>query len=168
MSYSKYSALTLLLFVAGCGSDNDPAPDLAPTLAAIADQTITANEASNAIAINIDDEVPATVRIAVQSDNDRLLPAASLALGGGGADRTLTVSPVIDELGSGMVTIMATDEEGQTDAINFTVTVVAQQVSLTNFTRETFALDANTSPVLINAVEFIEDTGSDDFADLLQ
>ena len=156
------------LLLAACDNrDGEPA-NQAPTIAAIADQVISANISSDSITVVIDDETPDTVTLAVASDNDRLLPASMIDVGGAGATRSVVLTPTSDELGSAVVSITATDGNGRASTTRFAVDVVAQQVSLLTFTRDTFAADENSEPVLINAIEFVQDTGNDDFADLLQ
>ncbi len=166
---AKFFALSACAtLTVGCSSSDRPPPtDQAPRIAAVADQRIVANVPSTAIRLTIGDEEPATVTLDVAADNTQLLPTDGLIIDGSDADRTLTLVPRLDELGIGLISVTATDAAGQSSTIEFTVEVTPQQVSLLTFTRQTFVGGENGPQVLINAVEFTDDVGNDDFADLL-
>ncbi len=157
------------LLVAGCGgSDFSPAPvNTAPTISAIADQNTTANEQSPAVAFTVTDEQTLSLSISVSSDNQQVVPDSNLGLGGSGATRSLTITPVIDTLGDAFITIIVTDPGGLLASTSFLLTVVPQQVSMQQFVRTTFAEAENGEPALINALAFDQDADNDDFTDLL-
>ena len=161
-------ALTGLGLAACGGSGDDPQPvNQAPTISAIADQSIAANGTSQPIAFSLDDENVGDLTVAVSSDRQNVVPDDGIALDGDGAARTLTVTPRIDEAGDAFITIVATDRQGLSAGTSFLLTVNPEQKSMQQFARDTFAEDADDEPALINAVEFAEDAEDDDFADLL-
>ena len=166
---------TLLLaaigvMLAACESDGGggPAPvNAAPTVSAIADTGITANRTSPAIGFTVDDERPDSLTIVATSDRQQLLPDAGLVINGSSSARSLAATPVIDELGDALITIVVTDTAGLSASTAFLLTVDPEQKSMQQFARDAFAADANDEPALINAVEFAQDADEDDFADLL-
>ena len=151
------------------GSDAPPPPpaNMAPTISQIQDQSTTANQASAPIAFTVSDEDVGSLSFTLMSDNQPVVPDDGLVLGGSGTSRTLTVTPVVDTLGDSMLTIIVTDTGGLSASASFLLTIAAEQQSLQQFTRDTFALAADGDPELINAVEFTQDAEDDDFADLL-
>jgi hypothetical protein len=155
------------LLVAGCSGDGRVPADEIPTITAIADQNTTANEQSTVITFTVMDEELASLSISVSSDNQQVIPDSGLALGGNGADRTLTVTPTIDVLGDAFITIIVSDPLGQTAGTSFLLTVVPQQQSLQQWTRAVFLEDEADDPELINAISFAQDADDDDFADFL-
>jgi len=165
--YAGFALASLGLAACG-GSGDDPQPvNQAPTISAIADQSITANGTSQPIAFSISDEAAAEVTVTVSSDRQDVVADDGIALSGSGSARSLTITPRIDEAGDAFVTIVATDRQGLSAGTSFLLTVSPEQKSMQQFARDTFAEDADDEPALINAVEFAEDAENDDFADLL-
>src|SRR6185295_10272336 len=70
-------------------------PNAAPTISPVADQTTPEDTPTGPLAFTVTDtETPAaSLTVTAVSSNSALVPAANLALGGGGASRTLTVTP---------------------------------------------------------------------------
>ncbi len=166
----RYMSLALVsALVAACGdSGSDPVVGNAPpTISAIADQSIDANNASPAIGFTVSDEQPGGLTFTVTSDDQQVVTDTGLVLGGSGNSRTLTATPVIDTTGDAFVTIVVTDAEGLGASTSFLLTVVPEVKSVQQFTRDTFAEPANGEPELVNAVDFTQDADGDDFADLL-
>lgn len=157
------------VMLAACESDRGgPAPvNVAPTISAVADLSITANRTSPAIGFTVNDERPDSLTIVATSDRQQLLPDTGLVIGGSGSTRSLAATPVIDELGDALITIVVTDTAGLSASTAFLLTVDPEQKSMQQFARDAFAADANDEPALINAVEFAQDAEEDDFADLL-
>jgi len=168
MFAKRISVTTACFVIAACSSSSNPPPvNVAPTISAIADQTTGANSPSAPITFTIVDENPEGTSLSVSSDRQQLVPDAGLALGGGGANRTITVTPLVDVIGDTLVTLVASDSDGLSGNTSFLLTVEPEQKSLQQFTRETFTVSADSTPELINAVNFAADADNDDFNDLL-
>ena len=96
----------------------------APTISAVANQTIGENTATAALAVTVGDlETPvASLMVTALSSSTTLVPVANIAFGGSGANRTVLVTPAANQSGSATVILMVSD--GQTTATRtFTVTV---------------------------------------------
>ncbi len=169
MKIKHQTAALMGLVVAGCGgSDFSPAPvNGVPTISAIADQNTSANETSAAIAFSVEDEQVSTLSLSAMSENQQVVPDAGLILGGSGANRSVTATPLDDTLGDAFITIIVTDQAGLSASTSFFLTIDPQQMSMQQFARTTFVDGADGDPVLINAVMFDQDADADDFADLL-
>ena len=105
-------------------STNDPTPannssvaatlvDGAPTITNITDQTIAEDGATAALPFTIGDvgTAPGSLTLSVGSSNQTIVPDANIVLGGSGANRTVTVTPVANQHG-GPVTITVTVSDG--------------------------------------------------------
>lgn len=169
MTIRHASLAVAALLVAACGNSgsNGPAPNQPPTISAIADMAITANQTSQPIGFTVNDEQPDVLVTTVITDNPEIVPEDGLMLSGAGTARQLTVTPVIDRAGDAFITIMVTDADGLTDGSTFLLTVEPEQKSMQQFTRASFADDADGEPELVNAIQFVQDANDDDFADLL-
>ncbi|MGB5258380.1 MAG: hypothetical protein WBN44_14090, partial [Woeseiaceae bacterium] len=167
----KYMSMALIpMLVAACGDGsgvNQRTGNVAPTISAIGAQAITANDTSSAIGFTVSDEQPDMLNFSVMSDNPTVIADEGLELAGGGADRTITLTPIIDTVGDTFITIVATDPGGLSAGTSFLVTVDPEQKSMQQITRQWFDGTPDGEPELVNAVEFAQDADSDDFADLL-
>ncbi len=95
-----------------------------PTIAPIDDQS-TDEDTPLQIALTIGDlETPATaLAVTASSDNQVLVPNANLQISDGGSNRTLTISPALNQFGSALITVTVTDEDGLSAQSAFTLTV---------------------------------------------
>lgn len=169
MTIKHASLLMAALVVAACSNSGPDGQERnqPPTISAIADMSVTANQTSPAIGFTVTDEQPDNLSVAVISDNPQVVPEDGLILSGAGTARQLTVTPEVDRVGDAFVTVTVTDASGLTAGSTFLLTVDPEQKSMQQFTRASFAVDADGQPELVNAVEFDQDADSDDFADLL-
>ena len=166
--YAGLVSVTMLVAACSSGSSDSPPPmNTAPGITAIADQAMSANGTSQPIAFAVNDEQLGSLAISAMSDRQQVVPDSGLTLTGSGGSRTITATPVIDTTGDAFITIIVTDQEGLSASTSFLLTVNAEQKSLLQFARDTFAASEDDDPALINAVEFVQDADDDDFADLL-
>jgi YVTN family beta-propeller protein/autotransporter-associated beta strand protein len=86
--------------------------DHVPTISAIADQTIPRDTTLAPIAFTVGDDLTAPAAIQMigvtSSDHDLLLDSA-IVIGGSGASRTLTATPVAGKFGSTTITVVISD-----------------------------------------------------------
>lgn len=159
------------LVLAGCsGSGDGPAPvNMAPSISAIADQTIEANVQSPSINFTImDDQTPETsLAVSVMSSDTDIVANDGLVVNGSDTARSLAITPVADTLGGSLITVVVTDAAGLSASTAFMLTVDPQQLSFQQFFRAAFADAPGAVPRLINAISFDQDATADDFADLL-
>jgi len=123
--------------------------DAPPTISAIADQSLTEDNAAVTIPFTVGDDATAADKIAVTraTSNATLLPLANIVLGGSGANRTVKITPVADQSGSANVTLTATDGRQQTFNRSFTVNVKAvnDAPTITAVANQTVALGGATA-----------------------
>ncbi|WP_186775339.1 Calx-beta domain-containing protein [Rubripirellula tenax] len=102
-------------------------PNTDPTLSDIADVAVIQGSAIDPITFTINDaETPAaTLNVSFTSTNAALLPASAITLAGSGANRQMTLAPVVGQFGSTMVTVTVTDAGGKTASDTFSVTVAS-------------------------------------------
>ncbi len=165
--HTSLIALTVLLSACGDSSNNRAPVNQAPTISAISDVSATANQPSAPIPFSVADEEIGSLSIAVTSDRPNLVPDSGLSISGSGANRMLTATPIDDVVGDARISLVLTDREGLSASTSFLLTVDAEQRSIQQFARDAFATAEDDEPVLVNAVEFLQDADDDDFADLL-
>lgn len=170
---NRYHGLLLLaLGLAGCGGgggDRDrPVVNQPPTLGSIPDQQIDGN-GSLALTLTVADDQTASdaLTLMVTSDDPTLFPAAGLVLGGTGGTRSLEITPTADSLGTAQVSVTLSDADGLQNTQQFRVDVTAVDTPLAGFVRDLFAADENDDPMLINALNLVDDAAGDDFSDLV-
>ena len=114
----------------GQGSITDNA---APTIGAIASQTIDEDTATAAIAFTVNDtETPvANLTLSGSSSNLALVPNANIVFGGAGASRTVTVMPAAGQSGAAFITVAVSDGNVSASA-TFTLSVTDTSPPPTN------------------------------------
>ena len=80
------------------------------------------------------------ITLTVSSDDPGILPASGIKLAGTGTDRTITMTPIPNQLGTAIVTVTATDGNGLTSFVQFDVEVVQNTSSALDPTSLLFLL----------------------------
>ena len=98
-----------------------------PVISALVDQAINENTSTGPVPFTVADvETPASALIVTgSSSNPTLVPAANIAFGGSGTNRTVTVIPAPNQFGTAMITVMVRDSAGGTASSAFSVKVNA-------------------------------------------
>ncbi|MCZ8080689.1 MAG: hypothetical protein O9305_15755, partial [Rhodobacteraceae bacterium] len=120
-SGANYASFDFRVFddggVANGGANTDPTPNTlrfdvtavndVPTITPIANQTIAEDGATGPLAFTVGDveTAPGTLTVSASSTNTALAPVASIVLGGSGASRTVTVTPLANAFGSATITL---------------------------------------------------------------
>lgn len=114
----------------------------APTISDIATQTIPVNTGSGAIAFTIGDSgtAAASLILSASTSNSSLVPLSNIVFGGAGASRSVTFTPVANQLGSATVTVTVSDG-ALTASDSFNVSVTGTAVETWRFGR--FGTTAN-------------------------
>ncbi|MBI3853018.1 MAG: immunoglobulin domain-containing protein [Verrucomicrobia bacterium] len=107
----------------------------APTISAIANQTVLMDMVTAPIAFTISDlETPAAnLSLAASSTNESLLPATSVVFGGSSSNRTVTLTPSAGQFGNTEITIVVSDGSA-TAAIKFLLSVQPPVISTNQLT----------------------------------
>jgi hypothetical protein len=116
-----------ITYVGGAGPDVvlTRVTDTAPTLTGLSDRTMTADTVLGPLPFTIGDDwtAPAALVVAVTSSNHALVPDANVVLGGSGASRTLTITPLAGATGATTITVSVTDDAAHVATGTFQVTV---------------------------------------------
>jgi len=121
-----------------------------PTISAIANQTVTLPANTGALAITLGDvSAPvANLTLTASSSNTSVVPAANIVFGGSGANRTVTVSGVIQ--GYSVITITVTDPATALTAQgSFTVVAIAPPPTIGAIANQTVTLPGNTGALAL-------------------
>jgi hypothetical protein len=99
----------------------------APTISDIANQVTNEDTIKGPIAFTVGDVETATTSLVVTatSSNTALLSSGGIALGGSGANRTITMTPTANQYGSTTVTVSVRDTNNVTTTDTFVLTVNA-------------------------------------------
>lgn len=121
---------------------NDP-----PVISPLANQVIPPGASAGPLAFTVGDaeSSAATLIVAATSLNPTLLPASGVVLGGGGANRTLTLTPFPNQLGSATVRITAGD--GEITTTNTFVLTVNALPTLSTLAHQTMVEDTVLGPL---------------------
>ena len=87
------------------------APNSPPTITAIADQSVDAGASTAPIAFTVGDNESAAANLTVSaaSSNPSIVPVLNIVFGGSGANRTVTVAPVVSPTGLANITLTVND-----------------------------------------------------------
>src|SRR3954469_24920216 len=140
MTALKSSSSALLvattLVVAACSSNDTPKPttpqNAAPTIAAVANQSVNQDTVIGPISLAINDSETATdmLQVVASADNANVIPADGIVLSGSGATRSLTLTPFEAATGSTTIAVLVTDGQGGSATRTFTVAVNARNASI--------------------------------------
>lgn len=115
---TSVSRATLTMTEGGAAGPPDTRPqinftqiDSLPTISSIPDQMIDEDSATSALAFSVSDEETAATALTVTavSDNQVLVPNARCVLAGTGTDRSITVTPAINQSGTATITLTVSD-----------------------------------------------------------
>jgi hypothetical protein len=116
------------------GLESDPSnevsysvPGSPPTISNIADQTINEDSSTSALPFQVaDQETPVnSLRLSASSSNPALVPISSIVFGGSGTNRTVRVTPALNQSGTAILTVTVTDGGGAMASDSFTLAVQA-------------------------------------------
>ena len=101
-------------------------PNTPPTISAIGDVTTNEDTPTGAIAFTVgDNETPAgNLTLSGSSNNSTLVPNANITFGGSGANRTVAITPALNQNGTATITITVSDG-GMSTPTSFGLTVNA-------------------------------------------
>lgn len=165
--------LSVAALTGGCGgggSGNSPSSqNAAPTLSAIPAQTIDQDTSTAALPFTIADDGGINgVTLAISSNDPTIVAPSGIVLGGSGASRTITITPLEDATGQVSVGITATDAQGLPSSLNIAVNVRAVQRSFTSYITTNFAQMENDTAAQVSGITFVQDAGDTTFDPLLQ
>jgi hypothetical protein len=86
-------------------------PNIPPTISSIGDQTINRNASAGPLNFTVGDaETSASaLTVTASSSNTGLVPNANIVFGGSGANRTVTITPLVNQAGSTTITLTVND-----------------------------------------------------------
>ncbi|MGE3309235.1 MAG: tandem-95 repeat protein [Limisphaerales bacterium] len=137
---------------------NDP-----PTITDFSNPTIDEDQVLGPLAFTIDDvDTPITqLTIATSTSNQSLVPPSAIAVGGSGANRTLTVTPAANLSGTVVIGVSVSDGI-LSDITRFTLTVraVNDPPVFSKFADVAIDEDTNTGDIVFNLTDVDSPTGS--------
>lgn len=100
-----------------------------PTISNVADQIVSVNASTGALAFSVSDleTAPSLLTLTSTSSNTTLVPGANIVFGGSGTQRSVTVTPAAGLTGSATITLTVSDGT-LTSSESFLLTVLAGQV----------------------------------------
>ncbi|MFO1487823.1 MAG: autotransporter-associated beta strand repeat-containing protein [Verrucomicrobiota bacterium] len=128
----------------------------APTISPVASQTVNENVPTGALPLTVGDAETAAgaLTLSAISSNPALVPAGSISFGGSGTNRTLTITPALNQFGTATITVSVSDGSlSATTSFLLTVNFVNQPPTLTGILNQT----ANKNTVVGPLSFFIND-----------
>ena len=140
-----------------------PPPNTPPTITSLGNQVTNEDTATGALGFTVGDAetAPGSLTVTASSSNLALVPTANLALGGSGAARTVTVTPVANQ--SGTATITLTVSDGQAPAsTSFLLTVlpVNDPPTITGIANQTIPVGGVVGPLAFTVGDLETAAGS--------
>jgi hypothetical protein len=175
---SRNTSMTLLAastwIVAACSSSDRPEPpepmvNQAPAVSAIANVMADQDTVVGPIAFGVtDDRTPANqLTVTATADATSLVPADSVVIGGAGAVRSITLTPLEAATGTVNVTVRVTDAQGASATRTFSVNVNARGASVSDTVLSTFAKEETAAATPLNGLSFAQDADETTFASLV-
>jgi predicted outer membrane repeat protein len=122
-----------------------------PTISDLTDRSIPEDGSTGAIGFRVSDVETAASALTVTatSDNQTLVPNASLIRGGSGTNRTLSARPAANQFGTATITVTVRDADGGTavDTLVLTVTPVNDRPTISDITNKSVAEDTPTPAI---------------------
>jgi glucose/arabinose dehydrogenase len=118
-----------------------------PTISDISNQAIAEDGSTGPIGFTVGDVETAASSLVVStsSSNPALVPNASIILGGSGASRTVTATPLANQSGTAIITVIVSDGAlTASDTFTLTVNAVNDTPMISNIADQTINEDAST------------------------
>ena len=163
-SLALLAATTLVVAACSGGYDNDyreppPAANGAPVVEAIADRTVDQDTTIGPFDFGVNDgeTQAANLLVSAAANGTTLIPADGITVGGAGAVRNLTLTPLEAATGTATITVTVTDGGGAVTTRSFAVTVNARAASMRDTALTTFAKGEMDGPTTVNGFTFAQD-----------
>jgi hypothetical protein len=121
-----------------------------PVISDIQDRTINEDANTGALSFTIGDveTAPELLTVSGRSSNQSLVPDANIVFGGSGADRTLSITPAVNQFGTATISITVSDNGYMaTDTFLLTVNSVNDVPTISDITNRTISEDGNTGAI---------------------
>ena len=147
----------------GAGSPVQPS-NSAPTVAAIADQSVDQDTVVGPIDFAVTDAEsdPGQLKIVAASDNVLIFPVDGIVIGGSGSNRSITLTPLEQRTGSATIALLVTDPSGGSTTRTFTVNVNRRAASFRSAALDTMDKDVTDEPTSLNGFSFDQDADDPD------
>jgi hypothetical protein len=140
-------------FTLSVANEND-----APTISDIGDQETDEETATSAIAFTVGDidDDPASLTLSGGSSNTTIVPVENIVFGGSGANRTVTVTPLLDQTGDVDITVTVSDGDlTANDSFTLTVNPVNDAPVVSDIPNQTVIEGGSFTAINLNA--FVDD-----------
>jgi hypothetical protein len=139
-TFAMIAAAALIGGCGGGGGMKEPVA-LAPQIAGLGSLELSQDTTSAPATFRITDaDTPvASLEIAVNSSDTTLLPLSGIAIAGTGRERTISVTPAAESVGSATVTVTVRDPGGLSTSAQLAVRVNPVLVSFKSLTNASFA-----------------------------
>ena len=130
---ASYAASGTVRFDMLTVSGSVPDGNTFPTISAISNQTIRVDTITDALPFQIGDvETPADeLSVSGVSSNPTIVPPEGIVFGGSGSNRTVTVGPNFDQIGTVTITVTVMDAGGKTASTSFQLTITPNNTAPT-------------------------------------
>ena len=141
----------------------DTGPNTAPTISALAAQTVAEDTGTGALAITVGDAETAAGSLTLTggTTNSTLVPVANIVFGGTGANRTVTVTPAPNQSGTATITVTVSDSQATAStSFLFTVTAVNDLPTISALANQTTSAGTAVGPLALTVGDVETAVGS--------
>jgi hypothetical protein len=156
--------LVTTVIVAGCGGGSGYEPpaapvNSAPVISSIPDRSIDQDTVVGPIEFNIGDrETEASaLMVSAKADGTSVVPADGITLGGSGAARSITLTPLEAATGAVNVTLTVTDAQGAASTRAFKVMVNERNASIREAALANYSKSGSDEPLVVNGITWTQD-----------
>jgi autotransporter-associated beta strand protein len=118
-----------ITYTGGTGNDVVLSPYHVPAISEIPNQTVTRNTSTTALPFTVSDAETdaAALTVTGASSNTALVPTANIVFGGSGTNRTVTVTPALNQTGTATITLTVSDGT-DTASVTFVLNVITMSI----------------------------------------
>ncbi|HYM34020.1 MAG TPA: Ig-like domain-containing protein [Steroidobacteraceae bacterium] len=147
--------VSVMLAIVGCNGSSSQAQNEPPVISSTAAVTVDEDTVVPlSFTVNDRETSLTSLTVTANSSDATIVPAANIVLGGSGANRTVTVTPLPDVVGTTTITVTVTDGGGLAASTTIPVTFREVRLDFPTYSRQAFVNSTNSTAVTVQREKF--------------